>query len=124
MKDDMANCSWFLEKVRTNPAYAQNLYAAMCNMRWQKADVFPILADQYWSVSWRSSGGIVAEFRDCGEDYLNYYCSGMGGLLTYDDKEGEEYMTRKKFVPEGTVTDEIREDLAKLGWSPSPWPND
>ena len=28
------------------------------------------------------------------------------------------------FVPEGEVTDEIREDFARLGWHPSPWPKD
>jgi len=27
-------------------------------------------------------------------------------------------------VPEGTVTDEVREDLFKLGWIPKEWDDD
>jgi hypothetical protein len=48
----------------------------------------------------------------------------MGGVATYDLKEGDEYMARMKYVPEATVTDEIKEDLNKLGWVPSEWPDD
>jgi hypothetical protein len=55
---------------------------------------------------------------------MDWYCSGMGGLATYDEQEGEEYMTRQKYVKEGVVTDEIREDFAALGWTPSEWPED
>jgi len=113
-----------LTKIKTRKDYAQNVYAAMCNMRWQPLEVMPILKDEYWSASWRSAGGIVADFRNCGEDYIDWYCSGMGGLATYNEKEGEEYMTRQKFVPEGVVTDEVREDFLRLGWVPSEWPND
>jgi hypothetical protein len=93
-------------------------------MQWQKMDVMPILKDEYWSVSWRRAGGLVAELRDDGEDYMDYYCSGMGGLATYDVKEGEEFMARQKYVPEGQVTEEIQEDLARLGWQPVPYDDD
>ena len=96
--------------------YAQNLYAALCNMQWQKTEVFPILKDELWSCTWRSSGGIIAELRDCGEDYMDWYCSGMGGLSDYHDS-GEF----DGYVSESTVTDEIRADLASLGWHPVPW---
>jgi hypothetical protein len=54
-------------------------------------------------------------------DYIDWYCSGMGGLATYDVKEGEEYMARMKFVPESVITEEIEADLLKLGWIPVPW---
>ena len=118
----MKDCPWLLEKVRTRDDYAQNLYAAMCNMRWIKLEVIPILKDDYWTCSWRASGGIVADLQGKG-DYLDWYCSGMGGLTTYDTDEGDKYMAEKKFVSEGTVTDEIRNDLLKLGWVPSEWPN-
>jgi hypothetical protein len=124
MYRDMMDCQWLKDKLRASDSYAQNMYAALCNMRWQKAEVWPTLKDEYWSCSWRSSGGIIAELRANSEDYMDYYCSGMGGLATYDEKEGEEYMARQKYVPEGIVTDEIREDLTKLGWHPSPWPDD
>ena len=98
--------------------YAQNVYAALCNMRWQPKDVMPILKDEYWSCSWRSSGGIVADLRGNNEDYMDYYCSGIGGGISLDDNRPEGY------VAEGEVTDEIRNDLAALGWHPSPWPKD
>lgn len=124
LEQDLWRSDEFLHKIRTRKDYAQNVYAAMCNMRWQPAEVFPVLKDEYWSASWRSAGGMVADFRKCRESYMDWYCSGMGGLSTYDEAEGEEYMTRQKYVPEGTVTDEIRKDFAKLGWHPSPWPED
>jgi len=123
MESEMKACSWLLEKVRTRDDYAQNLYAAMCNMRWIKLEIIPILKDEYWSCSWRYAGGLVAELKRSG-DYLDWYCSGMGGLTTYDAEEGDKYMAEKKFVSEVTVTDEIRNDLKKLGWIPSEWPED
>jgi hypothetical protein len=60
-------------------------------------------------------------------DYIDWYCSGMGGLsMQWDeDKETfEEWQVRTKYVPEGTVTEEIKEDLKKLGWAPIEWPDD
>lgn len=119
----MANAA-IVSKIRSREDYAQNLYAAMCNMRWQKIDVMPILKEEYWSCSWRSSGGIVASIRGHGESYMDWYCSGMMGGLSYDTEEDERFMAEKKFVPEGTVTDEIKQDLAGLGWHSSPWPKD
>ena len=73
---DLRSTDWILEKARTRDDYAQNIYAALCNMRWQKLDVIPILKDQYWSCSWRSAGGIVADMLGKG-DYIDWYCSGM-----------------------------------------------
>lgn len=126
---DLWNSPEFLEKIRTRKDYAQNVYAALCNMRWQPAEVIPILTDEYWSCSWRSAGGMVADFRRSvtKEDYMDWYCSGMGGFSSLADEteeESKEYMDKKKYVPEGEVTDEIREDFFKLGWTPSPWPKD
>jgi len=115
-----------LTKIRSNDSYAQNLYAAFCNMRWQKLEILPILKEEYWSASWRSAGGIVAQFRNKGEDYMDYYCSGMGGFAAFDDQtdeEAKEQFDAQGYVPEGTVTDEIREDLKKIGWIPSEWPD-
>jgi len=120
---DLRTTEWILAKARSSESYAQNIYAALCNMRWQKLDVFPILKDEFWSCSWRHAGGIVANMLQKG-DYMDWYCSGMGGVATYDLQEGEEYMARMKYVPEATVTEEIREDFQKLGWVPSEWPED
>ena len=120
---DLRTTDWILNKARASESYAQNIYAAMCNMRWQKRDVFPILADQYWSCSWRSAGGIVADMLVRG-DYIDWYCSGMGGVASYDAEEGDAYMEKMKYVSEGTVTEEIKEDFYRLGWTPSEWPED
>ena len=117
-----------LNKIRTRDDYAQNLYAAWCNMQWCPKELWPILRQDpdkdLWSASWRGAGGIVADIRNCGESYMDYYCSGMGGVATYDVEEGAEYMAKMKFVPEGTVTDEIATDLDRLGWFPVPYADD
>ena len=121
---DLRTTEWILEKARSRDDYAQHIYAAMCNMRWQKLDVFPILKDEFWSCSWRTSGGIVANMLQHG-DYIDWYCSGMGGMSGYDaDSETyEQWQERTKYVSEGTVTEEIRADFQILGWVPSEWPD-
>jgi hypothetical protein len=112
---DLRSTQWILDKARGSDGYAQNLYAAMCNMQFQKLDVVPILKEELWSCSWRSAGGIVADMREEG-DYINWYCSGMGEGLGNGDISGV-----KGYVPEGVVTEEIKEDLKQLGWVPVEW---
>jgi hypothetical protein len=106
MEYDMSQANWFVSRVRGSDTYAQNLYAAMCNSSFQKQDVWLILKDAYWSCSWRSAGGIVADLQDKGGDYMDWYCSGIGA------KEGDY----SNYVGEGNVTDEIAADLALLKW--------
>jgi hypothetical protein len=115
MEYDLRSSEWMCAKVRNSDAYAQNLYAAMCNMQFQKLDVLPILKNQRWSASWRSAGGIVADMQQKG-DYIDWYCSGMGEGLGNGDADGT-----KGYVPEGTVTEEIQMDLKALGWLPVEW---
>jgi hypothetical protein len=91
---DLRSTNWILEKVRSSDDYATSLYAALCNNDFQKQEVFPILRDQTWSCTFRYAGGIIADMRGEGS-YIDWYCSG----------------------PEGHVTDEIRNDLAELGWA-------
>lgn len=98
---DLRSTDWILQKVRDSAAYAQNLYAAMCNNEFIKNDVFPILKEEKWGCSWRYAGGIISDMRETG-DYIDWYCSG------YHSVDG--------YVQECEVTDEIREDLFKLGW--------
>ena len=116
-----------LNKIRSREDYAQNLYAAWCNMQWCKKELWPAIRQDpkkdLWSASWRGAGGIIAQFRKEG-DYMDWYCSGMGGLATYDLKEGEAYMAKMKYVPEGQITDEIAADLDRLGWFPVPYEDD
>jgi len=126
MEYDLRSTKWICDKVKASDNYAQNLYAAMCNMQFIKLDIIPILKDQRWSASWRHSGGIIADMQEKG-DYIDWYCSGIGnqehgfGLDGYEptpDPDGRDY------VPEGVVTEEIREDLKKLGWVAVEWDED
>lgn len=120
---DLRSTDWICQKVRVSDIYAQNLYAAMCNRDFQKIDVWPMLKGETWSCSWRYAGGIVADM--CGKgDYMDYYCSGIrgGAVVDDDDQLTDEQRARieyydKHFVGESVVTDEIREDLRRLGWS-------
>jgi hypothetical protein len=122
MEYDLRSTDWILDKVRASESYAQNLYAAMCNMRFVRKEMFPYLRQDpdkdLWSASWRSSGGIVADMREQG-DYIDWYCSGIGEGLGNGDIWGT-----KGYVPEGQITDEIQEDLLRLGWIPVPWDDD
>jgi hypothetical protein len=122
---DLRSTEWILEKARTRDSYAQNIYAALCNMRWQKIDVFPILKDEYWSCSWRHAGGIVADMRGEG-DYIDWYCSGIRGDPNEIDYESarEQGMDLANYVGEGTVTDEVLNDMKTLGWQPVEWDDD
>ncbi len=129
MEYDLLTTPWILEKVRSSDSYAQNLYAAMCNMQFVRKELFPFLRQDpdkdLWSASWRYAGGIVADMRQEG-DYIDWYCSGMGGLnQEYDAKEtNEQWQKRTGYVPEGIVTEEIEADLLRLGWIPVPWKDD
>ena len=101
---DLSSCSWFVAKVRASDSYAQNVYAALCNMRWQPQEVWPVLQDDYWSCTWRYAGELVADLRvDFNEDYMDFYCSG----LYIEDTENTQ-------TPEGTVTPEISECFEEL----------
>ena len=115
MQTDMMESAWFRNKVKASKSYAQNLYAAMCNNEFQKQDVWEVLTDNTWGCSWRAAGGVVATLRDCGEDYMDYYCSGMGAWGDWTKDPGA-YLKETGYVSESTVTDEIREDLLRLGW--------
>jgi hypothetical protein len=100
---ELRTTDWILEKVRASNSYAQNLYAAMCNNSFQKLAVVPILKEEQWHCSWRYAGGIISDMREEG-DYIDWYCSGIGA-----NDQG--------YVEESVVTDEIRQDLKKLGWA-------
>jgi hypothetical protein len=122
MEYDMRTADWMVSKTRESEAYAQNLYAAMCNQDFQRNDVWPLLKNETWSASWRSAGGIVADMRGEG-DYMDWYCSGIRGGVTESElaemtmEQQERYhWYEKNFVSESVVTDEIRADLLKLGW--------
>jgi hypothetical protein len=95
----------------------------MCNYSFTKNDVWPILTEKRWSCSWRSAGGIIADMQEKG-DYMDWYCSGIRDSTELSAEEFRNltaeqqdlYNQGKAFVSESQVTDEIREDLLKLGW--------
>ncbi len=97
---DLCKSDWIADKCKYGEIYSQNLYAALCNNRF-------FYGEEEWTCSWRFAGGLVADLRDCGEDYLDWYCSGMNNT--------------KGFVEESVVTDEISLDLMKIGWTIKPY---
>ena len=102
---DLRTTDWILEKARDSACYAQNIYAALCNNDFQKQEVWPLLQGRTWHCSWRYAGGIVADMLERG-DYMDWYCSGIQEA----DSPGDGY------VGEGCVTEEIAQDLERLGW--------
>jgi hypothetical protein len=120
---DLRSTEWILEKARGDDVYAQNLYAAMCNNEFVKREMWPILKDQRWSCSWRHAGGIIADMQQKG-DYIDWYCSGIRNHEELTDAEFKELTIEQQqfrlkinaYVGEGLVTDEIKNDLYKLGW--------
>jgi len=107
---DLRSTDWIVDKARASDTYSQNIYAALCNNDFTKLAVIPILKEQKWSCSWRHAGGIVADMREQG-DYIDWYCSGTGAGLGNGDEDGT-----KGYVSESVVTEEIKQDLQKLGW--------
>ena len=95
LESDLFNSNYIVEKCK-NTIYAQHLYAALCN------NVF-IKDGRQWTCSWRYSGGIIAELRNCGEDYIDWYCSGI--------------TDRTDLMREGCVSEEVRKDINDLGWT-------
>lgn len=110
LEADLKSDPTIVKKAKESYAYAQNLYAALCNNEFQRNHFWLILSGETWSCSWRYAGGIVAEIRDDGEDYIDFYCSGIG----FYDKEGDP---EEGFVPEAMVTEEIKKDLQAIGWN-------
>ena len=112
---DVCQCDRMVERIHSDDAYAQNFYAALCNQEWYEQDAWEILRDHTWHVSWRTAGSIVADIRGSG-DYLDWYCTGS---FVWHDQDGYEPTPSELcYVPEGMVTEEIRQDLAQIGWHP------
>ena len=120
---DLRATEWICTKAKTREEYAQNLYAALCNNEFQKNEVWPLLKGETWSCTWRYAGGILSDMIEKG-DYIDWYCSGI--ISSAEDEEyasmskedQERYLfTINNFVGEGCITEEIREDLFKLGWT-------
>ena len=83
------------EKLQ-DESYARAFYAALCNVQWLHFSETPEGAN---GCTWRYAGGIVAEMRGCGEDYMDFYCSGN----------------------EGRVREDVYKDMKALGYKPIPY---
>jgi hypothetical protein len=111
MEWDLVNADWLIAKVRASDRYAQNLYAAMCNREFIRNEVWQQLqGEPRWRCSWRYAGGIIADLREQG-DYIDWYCSGIRG-----DEPDVSKPLEHGYVSESVITEEIREDLFRLGW--------
>lgn len=88
---DLLNNSDIFTKCMNSEIYRGDLYSALCNNRF-------FYGDTEWSCSWRFAGGLVSDIVGFG-DYMDYYASGK----------------------ESIVTDEIRDDLLKMGWTIKPY---
>lgn len=121
MEYDLRSTKWICDKVKASNVYAQHLYAAMCNNKFIKNDIWPLLQEKTWACSWRYAGGIVADMQEK-SDYMEWYCSGIQAshleeeIAKFTSDELAIYAETSKFVPEGTVTIEIIDDLKKLKW--------
>jgi hypothetical protein len=93
LEHDLKTTDWLVEKVTTDKSYAADLYSALCNNEYRKNEVWPILQDKSWSCSWRYAGTIIADIKEEGT-YLDWYGGGK----------------------EGNITEEVKNDLAKLSW--------
>jgi len=110
LEQDIIKSDYITNKCKASYTYSQNLYAAMANNLFYKNE-------EEWSCSWRYAGGIVADIRDVGEDYMDFYCSGIGGFK----KSLSVPSLTDGYVGESCVTDEIRSDLMGLGWEVKPY---
>ena len=102
LEHDLIKSDYITNKCVTSESYSQNLYSAMCNNLFYKND-------EEWSCSWRYAGGVVADIRNVGESYIDWYCSGIGS-------------SHDGYVGESCITDEIRSDLLDLGWTIKGYP--
>lgn len=116
---DLRSTGWVCSKAKASASYAQNLYSAMCNNSFVKNGG----SGKLWDCSWRYAGGIVADMLEVG-DYIDWYCSGIRhtSVSTYEQiqnmnaEELSQYREFIKYVGEGLVTEEIEQDLYKIGW--------
>jgi len=109
LEEDMI-ASKEIVKLLYNDKIADDFYRALCNNQWRKVEDFSdddqeaqqiiqkLKNQDFWSVSWRNAGSIIADIRNkhynANEDYLDYYCAGY----------------------EGTVSKLVEDSFKKIGW--------
>lgn len=78
----------FKDRIKTSDEFCKSLWSALANVDWINED------GTEFGCTFRHAGAIIAEIRGDG-GYMDWYCSG-------------EY---------ATVSDEIANELKKLGWT-------
>lgn len=101
LERDLVNSDVIREQVQTDPTFARELYAALCNNQFIHAKMEHSDED-YWSCSWRHAGDIVSHIEAVGGDYVDYYCAGN----------------------EGNISLRVETLLAELGWVGRPYPEE
>jgi hypothetical protein len=96
---------------------AKQFYQSLCNVDWylirppipQDEQIIQKLkgeTDDYWSCSWRTAGGYIADIRNSNyntnEDYMSFYCSGNEGIVP---GLVEECFNRMGWVPKGHLNE-------------------
>lgn len=94
-REDVKAAQWLTNKIDHDRNYAQRFYASLCNNVLHKKEA----SAETYSCSWRMAGELVSDILGAG-DYLDWYCSGHIPGAT----------------PEGTVTEDVKADIEKLGW--------
>jgi len=84
-----------------NDKIAQEMYASLCNIIWVH-----VPTGLEYSCSWRFAGGLIAGYRTEGENYMDFYCSGI---------------VDPKGTPEGKVTWRINKIMREHGWRYREW---
>ena len=77
------------ERARSDRGFAVELYGALCNASWHHGD-----GTEWPGGTWRAVADVVAHLRGCGENYLDFYCSGG----------------------EGEISDRVTAAMEMLGW--------
>ena len=90
---DLRTSEYIINKVRSSEDYGDRLYGTLCNNEFIKREMWQVLKEETWGCSWRYAGGILADIMGKG-DYMDWYCGGL----------------------EGTVDEEVEQDLYNLGW--------
>jgi hypothetical protein len=62
--------------------FSRKVYANLCNLVW-----YDYIDDFLITESWRNSGAFVAEIRNKGESYMDFYCGGKEGIVDDEIKE-------------------------------------
>jgi len=77
----------YSDAVKGDSDLSERLYSSLTNTLWTNGET-------YASMSFRYAAGFIADMRDIGESYMDFYCC----------------------APEGVVDDDIAKKLRREGW--------